>query len=428
MDGSASSERFFVRRSGGRQLGPMGKLAILHMAKSGMLSRDDMLAKEGTDRWVKASSIPGLFDDVGKLPTVRKEAIQVTPPEVQAGVSQEVTIESEDIPQVAVEPSPEFPKWVIAVGCTLALIVIFITASWYVASQHMQQGRLRNTQELLTAIENMENRATDVSNEEVARLWEAVDTLATKHRKLVDSSLADRISSFEKIGRTAFVDVLFVRYEVAVGEAANATTIADIRAKLTEANAVLKQLNECLAAVYPEGIPQQPAERLNTISTQVAAANSKAASIEAEQRARAEAEAAERARLAEEARLKEKYRRDYARFREFFDCFNACNSRWISEHGDSDTFILRDTSFDVSYPTSMSDTTVGTITGRFSEIDFGTYIVEVTFRPMGSRSWVADDVTARWSGIPARFPPDTSFALKMWSGYVDLLRLPAHCP
>jgi len=51
---------WFYRIDGGEKQGPISPKELVRLAESGALSPDDLVRKEGTDKWVRASQIKGL--------------------------------------------------------------------------------------------------------------------------------------------------------------------------------------------------------------------------------------------------------------------------------------------------------------------------------------------------------------------------------
>ena len=62
MNQTKPSKRFLVRFADGTQIGPLDKDAIRSMAKNGRLNPDDSISEEGSDKWLKAQHVKGLFD------------------------------------------------------------------------------------------------------------------------------------------------------------------------------------------------------------------------------------------------------------------------------------------------------------------------------------------------------------------------------
>ena len=57
-----TTKRFLVRFQNGDETGPFGAADLKSLAESGNLEREDNVSVEGTNRWVKANQVLGLFD------------------------------------------------------------------------------------------------------------------------------------------------------------------------------------------------------------------------------------------------------------------------------------------------------------------------------------------------------------------------------
>ena len=57
-----TKKRFHVRFQNGDEAGPFGAADLKSLVESGNLEREDHVSVEGTNRWVKADQVQGLFD------------------------------------------------------------------------------------------------------------------------------------------------------------------------------------------------------------------------------------------------------------------------------------------------------------------------------------------------------------------------------
>jgi hypothetical protein len=188
-----------VRVAEGATIGPLDKRAVRDLARAGRLQPDDYISATGTNKWIRAGKVPGLFDapiEAGSdevFPLADTQGLDVPRPVPVSAVPQfELNGAAED------EDGGGIPKRLIVAGASVGFLVVTATLIWFFVTRHQMEVRVRANNELRSAIERVEILPDSVESAEISFLLQTAQSLALKHKRVADPVLLQRLPRLEQ--------------------------------------------------------------------------------------------------------------------------------------------------------------------------------------------------------------------------------------